>query len=584
MLREDRFVTRLIVLFALFQLAAAGWDLPSSFGWENDGIAPRDLFGGLAFNLTPGQGHRYPLLHYLVVAVISLPFLLLAVLRSESLNRAHLEQQVLAVDVMTGVSAVAKLLAIAAACISVLLLARMARRAFNRQDARWAALWAVTCLSFTYYGRTSNLDGPYLMWTALSLSRLPDLLQRGRWRDYALFAVFAAASVATKDQAYAAYALTCPLYLLLLPALLPRRFATGRAHWRRLLGALGVGAATLGLLGGGLLNPTGFVTRIRILTGGNTQDWSVYSRDLSGLLANLHDLGIGQLEWFWPWPLVGLAWMGVGIALRPHPLRHLRLLPITAGLSAILTFTLVVARSEHRFALPLGFWLAFYGGAASDILCSSAASASARLLKGSDRAIAARLLRLAVPLVLWSLLLLAGWRAAVLALTQWGDARRQVERYLLSVRPDTVVETYGLLVYLPRFDTSAEAPYRVQHVGREQVVIPGVRRINDPYSLVSERNPDLLVIPEHYVERYLPGTERSHRPASGRRREHRADREAVDFFRKVMADSLPGYRLVLAAGPRLPGWAVALGAEPIRIHGSTGMRMRVLERVAAAER
>ena len=62
-------------LFGLTELVTLGWDLPGSHGWENDGVAPRDLFGGLANNLTPGHAHRYPLLHYLVLAVPCLPVL-----------------------------------------------------------------------------------------------------------------------------------------------------------------------------------------------------------------------------------------------------------------------------------------------------------------------------------------------------------------------------------------------------------------------------------------------------------------------------------------------------------------------------
>ena len=39
--------------------------LPGTFGWECDGIAPRDLFMTVGANLTPGSGHNYPLFHAL---------------------------------------------------------------------------------------------------------------------------------------------------------------------------------------------------------------------------------------------------------------------------------------------------------------------------------------------------------------------------------------------------------------------------------------------------------------------------------------------------------------------------------------
>ena len=67
--REDKQVTLLVGIFSALQVASALWDLPCMYGWENDGIAPRDLFGGLSANLTPGGAHRYPLFHYLLLGL-----------------------------------------------------------------------------------------------------------------------------------------------------------------------------------------------------------------------------------------------------------------------------------------------------------------------------------------------------------------------------------------------------------------------------------------------------------------------------------------------------------------------------------
>ena len=53
LIREDHTVGWIVLVFALSQLIAVGWDLPGAYGWENDGIAPRDFFAGLAINLTP---------------------------------------------------------------------------------------------------------------------------------------------------------------------------------------------------------------------------------------------------------------------------------------------------------------------------------------------------------------------------------------------------------------------------------------------------------------------------------------------------------------------------------------------------
>ncbi|MGB5350683.1 MAG: glycosyltransferase family 39 protein, partial [Polyangiales bacterium] len=181
---EDRAVAWIVVFFAISQLVAIGWDLPGSYGWENDGIAPRDVFAGIAINLTPGQGHRYPLFHNLVIGVLSIPILLPAALCAESWTLPALMEQILTVPTMTGVSLVAKLVGVLMACVALLVIARIARRTVSAEAGRWAAIWAATCLSFAYYGRVSNLDGPYLMWTALGIDRLLSAAETRKRRDY----------------------------------------------------------------------------------------------------------------------------------------------------------------------------------------------------------------------------------------------------------------------------------------------------------------------------------------------------------------------------------------------------------------
>ena len=57
------------------------------------------------------------------------------------------------------------------------------------------------------------------------------------------------------------------------------------------------------------------------------------------------------------------------------------------------------------------------------------------------------------------------------------------------------------------------------------------------------------------------------------------DIEASEFFRAALADELPGYRTVLDVRSGPPRWAEALGAQRIQIHGSTGVRQRVLRRI-----
>jgi len=106
--------------------------------------------------------------------------------------------------------------------------------------------------------------------------------------------------------------------------------------------------------------------------------------------------------------------------------------------------------------LPLGFWLAYYGGVASAGLLSRAASKNQLTAQIGQVALA----------------VLAVWAAGdsfEVHLTQLGDARNEVQAYLEGLNEGTVVETYGLLVHLPHFDVSDASPYRLQRMSRRPI-------------------------------------------------------------------------------------------------------------------
>ncbi|MBW1874328.1 MAG: glycosyltransferase family 39 protein [Deltaproteobacteria bacterium] len=500
LIREDRTVGWIVLVFALSQLIAIGWDLPGAYGWENDGIAPRDFFAGIAINLTPGQGHRYPMFHNVLLGVLCIPILLPAALSATDWTLPALMEQILTVPVMTGCSLVAKLVAIVMACVSLLVIARIARRTVSAEAGRWSAIWAATCLSFAYYGRVSNLDGPYLMWTTLAIDRLITMAETRTRRDYILFGLLAGAAIATKDQAYAGFVLPGAIYLLLLPLRGDKPFGPRTAHYQNTAVATLAGVVSLGVLGGGFFNPTGFAARLRDLSGGASQDWMTYARTPKGLLANITDIGLGQETFYWPWLVVALCWIGVGVVAVSRGgegirSRTFRLLPLCAGLSSILFFTLVVARCEHRFVLPLGFWLAYYGGVSSAALRSRLSSNGGLILRGAQAALAV--------LVVW-----ATGHSLEVHLTQRGDARNEVHAYLARLDEGTVVETYWLLVHLPHFDGSDSSPYRLQRVSGRPIAkrnpLVGAKEIDAPYGDVQGRRPDVLVVPESTALEFIP--------------------------------------------------------------------------------
>jgi len=575
---EDPGLLRFVVALSVVQLGLSTWELPNSWSWEVDAVAPRELFAGLADNLTPGARHRYPLLQYLLILPLALPSLLLGLMRSEGWSTAELEAALIEAPIMSGVSFGSKLLTVTMGAILLLTLARIARRTFSAAAGRWAVAFAVVNLSVGYYARTNNLDVPYLMWTALAIDRLLDVGAHGRRSDYFVFAALVGAAVGTKDQAYAAIVLPGLIYLVAWPSLrgpgAPGSLGPARPHFRWLAQAIGVGAVALGLLGGGLLNPLGFVRRFQTLIGPASQDFRVYERSLEGLTTNLGDLAAAQAEFWWPWPIVLWAWAGVAYAASAGPAdaslgrRAWRLLPACAAGSSLLFFTLVVGRCEHRFALPLGFWLALYAGV----------STSAAIEAFGRRAPAFR----PVALLAGALLVSSGARGPVaLVLTQWGDARFAVEAYLDRLPAGTHVETWGRLPYQPRY--SPDGPYALTHVHstkgpNQRPPIPGAVMLKAPYEHVFDRAPEIIVVPSTFIHKRTKAVSGEGRAMSKHIDRYQQNEAVVQMAGAIAENRLPGYRLALHAEARLPTWGKALGMTPVRIHGSTGRPVWVLRR------
>ncbi|MEM7676486.1 MAG: glycosyltransferase family 39 protein, partial [Myxococcota bacterium] len=208
-----------IALWSVFQFAVSLWDVPGAWSWENDAVAPRELFNAVITNLTPGRGHNYPLFHNLILFLLALPFLLPVAGVPGALDSAQaIRYAVLDPVYMTPVLVMAKLVTVVMGAVTLLTIARITRRLFDDAAARWAVAFAITNLSIGYYFRTTNLDAPYLMWTVLAVDRALDVVERGHLRDYLAFGAFAALAVATKDQAYAGFALMAPLVFVVVPA------------------------------------------------------------------------------------------------------------------------------------------------------------------------------------------------------------------------------------------------------------------------------------------------------------------------------------------------------------------------------
>ncbi len=462
---------------------------------------------------------------------------------------------------MTAVHLTAKLLSVLMGVIALAALARVTARLFDRQAAIWTVAFAMVNLTVAYYGRTTNLDGPYLCWMALAADRLLDVVESGAWRDYRLFALLLAASIATKDQAYAAWILPGPVLLLAWPIVRPRALAAGANHWRLLGKALLWGALGLAAMGGALWNPPGFVHRLQTLTGHASQDWRSYAPSLTGVLQNLRDLALATPDEWWPWPVLLLVLLGLVVALRR--VQPLKLLPLLLAASQIFGFTLVVGRIGHRFGLPTGFWLSTYAGLGAAWLIAHV----------GPRA------RPAV-LAVW---LFALAHTLTVQVAQWTDARRPVEAWLAQLPAKTRILIAGPVVSQPRWGRGTLAALDVTRLGPQPVdqrnPLLGVRELQGDLTDLPKSSPDAIVLPAPFVSEVVAHESRPGEVVQVVVQERRAA-GGQTFFADVAAGHVDGYRVVQVPN-QWPRFLDERGWHVPHVHSSVGEAMIVLVRNGA---
>ena len=189
----------MLAILALSLLLAGygiAWGLPG--GWAQDEIGTTDITGGLERWFVGGWYHRYPPLHFYLLALVHLP--LIAADRLDMMDFWS----------PTGLGQAARMgraLTVAMSVGTAALVYLIARTTLSIRAAVLASLWWVLGLTVVYYAKVTNLDMPYTFWFAVSLLGYVRALTSNRVGDYVLFAAGAVAAVCTKDQAYGLYLL-----------------------------------------------------------------------------------------------------------------------------------------------------------------------------------------------------------------------------------------------------------------------------------------------------------------------------------------------------------------------------------------
>lgn len=519
----------LLLAIAAVHVIGIGWGLPGSDGWDVDGVSPRDFLPGIIKTYTPGDYFTYPPLHLLLLTVLTLPVTVVALIRAPSLSQHDVIQAFLHVPVMTTFAFVARVVSLLMSLGIVVVVGRLAAAIFGPRARPWAMAIAGVEAAGTYYAHTTNLDIPALFWGSCALLALVRALEEDAPRKLRRVAVLAACAIATKDQAYAVFALSVPCVLLGWAVV--RRRDGGAAPLRELLKETAwfavIGLALVLVLDAAVFNPGGFAARVRFLTGPASQDFAQYSRDWPGRLAALRDAAT-FLPKHYPLAFAPLFALGVVIAVARAAgrARVIAFVPLLAILSFTLAFNCVARRVEERFMLPQMQLLAVYGGGAIAGVLELSAVARRKAL--------AWMVRLGGAACIASGLHMS----AVVIANMLGDARYDAEAFLQAhVQPGEVIEIYGSNVYLPRFPEHA----RVQRIGNistdNRNPMPGVEEKEAQLGDVLERSPRWVVVSSGYAWRFLrekDGNEGGHiLPES--QRLSLADLDATNYMRALFA-------------------------------------------------
>jgi 4-amino-4-deoxy-L-arabinose transferase-like glycosyltransferase len=557
----------ILAALLVLRIVGIGWGLPASDGWDNDGIAPRDFLAGLVETALPGRYFTYPPVHLALLAVLTAPVTIVALVRAPSLAAADVIGEILKVPYMTVIAYTARVVSLLMSLGLAWAIAKITEELRGRRAGWCAAAFVGVNVPLTYYAHTTNLDVPYLFWGSLALLALVRAVARRQPTLLRRWAVLAALAVGTKDQAYALFLVSVPLGLAIWLALDSWARASVRVVLREAAIACGILVGILIIADGVVYNPGGFRERVHFLLGPASQAYAHYTNDWLGRSAVVRDLTV-RFDLFYPLAFAPLVVLGLVILLRaPRRADPARLvagmLPLLVAISFTLTFNCIARRTDQRFALPQTVLMGVYGGIALDVLMFELRPAALRWVARAG-AVAA----FAVAL----------FAAADVDANLLFDPRYEAEAWMREhVAPGDLVETYGLNVYLPRFPREAHVIRVGPEPGDHKNPMPGIEEVLGAYGDAAIRKPRFVVLSEGWTWRYL--LDPNEFPSHGHmlpptQRETGNDQAASAYFKALTRGEYGPYRLAHVARWESRIW------PPIELHASTSRQIWVYEQTS----
>ena len=430
------------LLAASVSLSVVGiwWGLPAS--WAIDEILPTDVLRAIRQGVSEGWLARYPPLHFYVLAVVALPFELLAPAELPDLSAESY-------SVLFGLM---RFVSVIMAVATVYVTYRCALELFHdRVGALFSAALLATMPVFVFYSKTVHLDVPYLFWLSVSLLFYIRFVHHRQMGAAVAFAATAAVAICTKDQAYGFYVLPAAHVIVL------------RYRERRGIGIMrdpvlvAAGCTALVVLAIGqrwLFDISAFREHLRFLLGPGSQGFAQYEPGVAGHVRMAADV-LMVLARTMTWPGFALCLVGIGGVIYRRDAGVLWiLLPVV---SYYLCFLAVIMYHYDRFLLGVCLVLVLFGGHSLAFL--------ARTPRWGGVACA---------------LLLGYWglHASLLNTAMVGDGRYLVEQWVTEhIAPGQTVATVGDRRALPRFNH--HSPYALSERW------PEIRRLRPDFVVIN---------------------------------------------------------------------------------------------------
>ena len=346
-------------------------DQENVVAWGTDEVAPMGPLVYAKRTFTGGSwSQKYPAFHFMLLNAAYAPVLGYLFL-SGQISLAHLSDSWPyglkdPVSSLTLLVLIARAVSVAMGTAIVGLTYLITERLFGGIAGIFTALILALCPMFIYYSHTSNLDIPYLFWFVLGCVFYVRLFEGGQTRDYVLFGVCMALTVATKDQAYALLPLL-PVSLILSRM---RRRTDGVAPsgdggsppsipWRKLGLSLVAFLATYAVAANIPNNWSGYLRHVQHITGPGSAQYQEFPGTLSGQVALLSRT-IALLAKTMNVPLFAVS--AVGIVWGLVRFRRASLALLAPAISYYGLFIAVILYVYPRFLLPLVLVFSVFGG------------------------------------------------------------------------------------------------------------------------------------------------------------------------------------------------------------------------------